>query len=605
MKDIIRVFSYLKSYKKEIALNILFNLLYVVFSLFSFTMIIPFITVLFGIIPPVETPPELILNKDVILDYLSWYLNSLKGEYGLHYCLGVLGGVYLIFAFLSSLFRYAGMFYLAPIRNGVIKDIRNDIYKKITILPLSFFSDKRKGDIISRMSSDLTDIEISIISSLQMLIKDPLMVIVFSIALFFISYKLVLFAVIILPLAALLIRRIGASLKRNSERGQKEIANLISTTEETLGGVRVIRAYGAEGILKEKFESQNSKYTRFLTKVYRRRELASPLTEIFAILAMILIILLGGIMVIEGEFHPSLLIGFLILFARIISPIQSLTTAYYNLKKGGVAARRLFFILDASEKILEKEDAVWMGELEEKIEYENVYFSYNESPDDWVLEDINLKINKGETIAIVGASGAGKSTLIDLIPRFHDICKGEIRIDGINIQDLNINSLRERVGVVSQNSILFNDTIYGNIAFGKDHSMDEVRQAAIQANANEFIENLPKGYYTNIGDRGLSLSGGERQRICIARAIIKNPDILLLDEATSALDTENEKLVQSSLENLMKGRTTLVVAHRLSTIINADKIIVMEGGRIVEMGTHSELIEKKRQYYELAQLQSI
>ncbi len=606
MNKIFRIFSYLKGYKKEIALNILFNLLYVFASLFSFTMIIPFITVLFGIITPPEVAPEFTMNKDVIMDYLSWHLNIFKEEYGMFNCLGILSVIYLFFAFLSALFRYLGMYFLAPIRNGVIKDLRNDIYKKITILPLSFFSNRRKGDILSRMSSDLTDIEISVISSLQMLVKDPIMVIVFSIALFFASYKLVIFALIILPLAALLIRRIGQSLKRNSQKGQKEIANLISTTEEAIGGTRVIRAYNAQNIIKEKFSNQNNQYTKLLTKIYRRRELASPLTEVFAILAMVLIVLFGGIMVIDNELHPSILIGFVILFARIISPIQSLTTAYYNLQKGSVAAVRLYEILDASERIEERENPLNISNLERDIVLDKVSFSYEDNgKKELVLDEVSLKIKKGETIAIVGASGAGKSTLLDLIPRFHDSEKGNVLIDGIDIKDLHINQLRAIIGIVSQNSILFNDTIYGNISFGKIYSMDEVVEAAKLANAHDFISKLPKGYYTNIGDRGLNLSGGERQRICIARAIIKNPSILLLDEATSALDTQSEKLVQISLENLMRGRTTLVIAHRLSTIINSDKIIVMDKGRIIEVGNHNELIQKQGVYSNLVKLQTL
>lgn len=607
MKDIFRVFSYLKGYKREIALNIFFNLLYVFASLFSFTMIIPFVTVLFGIIKAPELCPEFAINKDVLIDYLSWHLNSYKETYGLFYCLGILSILYIFFAFLSALFRYLGMYFLAPVRNGVIKDLRNDIYFKITILPLSFFSNKRKGDLISRMSSDLSDIEFSVVSSLQMLVKDPIMVIVFVIALVIASYKLVLFTLLVLPLSALLIRRIGSSLKRNSEKGQNQIGTILSTTEEALGGTRVIRAYNAEDIVKKKFVNQNSEFTRLMTKIYRRRELATPLTEIFAILAMVLIVLFGGNMVIRGELHPSILIGFVILFARIIAPMQSVTNAYYNLQKGSAAASRLYEVLDAKEKIIEKENPVPINTLNTKIEYKNVSFTYieEEGKQELVLNDVSLEIIKGQTVAIVGKSGAGKSTLIDLLPRFQDCSSGDILIDEVSIKDLDINMLRSVVGIVSQESILFNDTIFGNIAFGKDVNINDVIEAARAANAHDFISKLPKGYYTNIGDRGLNLSGGERQRICIARAILKNPSILLLDEATSALDTESERLVQNSLENLMRGRTTLVIAHRLSTIINADKIIVMDKGQIIEKGTHKELLSQKGAYSDLVKLQTL
>lgn len=607
MKNIFRIFKYIKGYKREVGLNIVFNLLYVFASLFSFIIIIPFVSVLFGIIEAPILCPEFSFNKEVIIDYFAWNLNHLSLKYGLYTCLTVLSGSYLIFAFFSALFRYLGMYFLAPIRNGVIQDLRNDIYHKITILPLSFFSNKRKGDLISRMSSDLSDIEISVISSLQMMVKDPIMVIVFLIALIIASPKLVIFIFIILPLVAILIRKIGASLNRNSEKSQKQIGRLTSTVEETLGGIRVINAYNAEEIIRKKFEQENNIYTKLMTKILRRRDLSSPLTEIFSIMALVIIVLFGGMMVINGEIHPSILIGFVLLFARIISPMQSVTTAYYNLKKAEAAAYRIYEILDAPERITEKENAIEKIDFEDKIEYKNIYFSYieEEGRENLVLNNINLNIKKGQTIAIVGRSGAGKSTLIDLLPRFQDPQEGDILIDGISISDFNINSLRRKIGVVTQESILFNDTIFGNIAFGIDASIEEVQEAAKAANAHDFIENLPKGYYTNIGDRGLNISGGERQRICIARAILKDPAILLLDEATSALDTESERLVQESLETIMKGRTTLVIAHRLSTILNSDKIIVMDDGKIVEEGTHKELLEKEGIYSKLISLQTL
>ena len=607
MKKIFRIFKYLRGYKREVILNILFNLLYVFASLFSFAMVIPFVSVLFGIIKAPKVCPEFALNKDIVIDYFSWHLNDYSLHYGLFTCLVVLSVIYVCFAFLSGLFRYLGMYFLAPIRNGVIKDLRNDIYHKITILPLSFFSNKRKGDLISRMSSDLSDIEISVISSLQMMVKDPLMVIVFLIALIIASPKLVIFIVIIMPSVALLIRRIGASLNRNSEKGQRQIGTVTSTAEETLGGIRIIDAYNAEKIVREKFEQQNNVYTRLMTKILRRKELAAPLTEIFAIFALVVVVLFGGNMVIKGEIHPSILIGFVLLFARIIAPMQSVTTAYYNLKKAEAAAERLYEILDAQEKIVEIPNAIKIKTFDNQIEYKNIYFSYieEEGKENMVLNNINLNIQKGQTVAIVGKSGAGKSTLIDLLPRFQDSLKGEITIDGISIKDLNINSLRSIIGVVTQESILFNDTIFGNISFGMEAELKDVEEAAKAANAHEFITNLPKGYYTNIGDRGLMLSGGERQRICIARAIFKNPSILLLDEATSALDTESERLVQQSLETLMKGRTTLVVAHRLSTILNADKIIVMDEGKIIEEGNHHTLLSQNGTYSKLVELQTL
>jgi ABC-type multidrug transport system fused ATPase/permease subunit len=607
VKNIYRILRYLKGYKKEVILNIVFNLLYVFASLFSFVMVIPFVSVLFGIIQPPEFCPEFSFNKDVIIDYFAWHLNNYSQTYGVFKCLVIISALYIFFAFLSALFRYLGMYNLAPIRNGVIKDLRNDIYHKITILPLSFFSNKRKGDLLSRMSSDLLDIEISVISSLQMMIKDPIMVIVFLTTLIIISPKLVLFVVIVMPVVAYLIKQIGASLNRNSEKGQKQIGTLISTTEETLGAIRVISTYNAEDKIREKFEQQNNIYSRLMTKILRRKELAAPLTEVFGILSLVIVVIFGGLMVIKGEIHPSILIGFVLLFARILAPMQSLTTAYYNLKKAAAAAKRLYEILDAKEKIEEKPNAIKEVKFSDTIKFSNVFFSYTGENEDnkIVLDNINLEAKQGQTIAIVGKSGSGKSTLLDLLPRFHDVVSGEIRIDDIPIKDFNINSLRKTIGIVTQESILFNDTIFGNISFGLDASFEDVQNAAKAANAHEFIMNTPKGYYTNIGDRGLTLSGGERQRICIARAILKNPKILLLDEATSALDTESEKLVQESLHALMKGRTTFVIAHRLSTIVNSDKIIVMENGKIVEEGNHQSLLSQNGIYSKLIELQTL
>ena len=570
-------------------------------------MVIPFVSVLFGIIQPPEFCPEFSFNKDVIIDYFAWHLNNYSQTYGVFKCLVIISALYIFFAFLSALFRYLGMYNLAPIRNGVIKDLRNDIYHKITILPLSFFSNKRKGDLLSRMSSDLLDIEISVISSLQMMIKDPIMVIVFLTTLIIISPKLVLFVVIVMPVVAYLIKQIGASLNRNSEKGQKQIGTLISTTEETLGAIRVISTYNAEDKIREKFEQQNNIYSRLMTKILRRKELAAPLTEVFGILSLVIVVIFGGLMVIKGEIHPSILIGFVLLFARILAPMQSLTTAYYNLKKAAAAAKRLYEILDAKEKIEEKPNAIKEVKFSDTIKFSNVFFSYTGENEDnkIVLDNINLEAKQGQTIAIVGKSGSGKSTLLDLLPRFHDVVSGEIRIDDIPIKDFNINSLRKTIGIVTQESILFNDTIFGNISFGLDASFEDVQNAAKAANAHEFIMNTPKGYYTNIGDRGLTLSGGERQRICIARAILKNPKILLLDEATSALDTESEKLVQESLHALMKGRTTFVIAHRLSTIVNSDKIIVMDNGKIVEEGNHQSLLSQNGIYSKLIELQTL
>jgi subfamily B ATP-binding cassette protein MsbA len=568
-------------------------------------MIIPFISVLFGVIEAPAQCPELSLDKDVLMDYLAWNLNIYKDIYGIYPCLIAIGMVYIICIFFSALFRYLGMYFIVPIRNGLVNDLRNDVYKKICILPISFFSDKKKGDIMSRLTSDLADIEWSVVSSLQMLVKDSIMVIVFFSALILASWQLVLFIVIVLPLAYFLIKKIGNSLKRNSIKGQKEMGVLLSQCEETLGGLRAIKSYGAEGVTKEKFKQSNDYYTKVMTKIFRRKELASPLTEFLAIFVLVAVVLFGGELVLAGKMSAAILIGFTLIFAKVISPLQELSTAYYNMQKGDAAAIRIYEILDAEEKITECENPKQVSEFKDSIEFRNVFFSYDNSKEN-VLKDISFTVKKGQTVALVGESGAGKSTLIDLISRFADVTSGEILFDGVNIKELSINSLRDKVGIVTQEAILFNDTIFKNIAFGNPSAtMEEVIAAAKIANADSFISKMEKGYYTHLSDRGLSLSGGERQRLCIARAILKNPEILLLDEATSALDTQNEHEVQQALNTLMKDRTSVVIAHRLTTIMNADKILVMDKGVIVESGTHKELISKSGVYSRLVNMQSL
>lgn len=605
MKNVFRILRYVLNYKRYVILNVFCNSLYVFFSLFSFVLIIPFISVLFGIVQAPPVCPEPSMDKDVLIDYFSWQLNDYKESHGIYSCLLYIGGIYMVFVFFSSLFRYLGTFFLTPIRNGVVQDIRDDLYRKITILPVSFFSDKRKGDIISRLTSDLGDVEWSITTSLQMFVKDPVMVIVFFIALIIASWQLVVFILIVLPLAYLLIRWVGNSLNANSVEGQKEMGTMLSCAEETLDGLRLVKSYNAEDIMSDRFKRNNDRYTGLMIKIFRKRELASPLTEFLAITALVSIVLFGGEMVLTGKLQPAVLIGFTLIFARIISPLQSVVTAYYNLQKANAAAVRLYEILDADEKILEEKNAVTLSGIKYGIEFKDVSFSYNanEKP---VLQNINLCIKKGQTVALVGASGAGKSTLVDLVSRFADCTSGEILFDGVNIKKFNINSLRQKIGLVTQESILFNDTIFKNIAFGnKDATMEQVVQAAKIANAHDFISRLEKGYFTHLTDRGLSLSGGERQRICIARAVLKNPEILVLDEATSALDTKNEYLVQQALTHLMRGRTSIIIAHRLSTVTQADLIVVLNQGQLVEKGTHTELVEKGGLYCQLVKMQNL
>ncbi|MDR1847144.1 MAG: ABC transporter ATP-binding protein/permease [Bacteroidales bacterium] len=598
MKTALRVFRYLLNYKKDVLLNIGFNIFYVFFSLFSFVMIVPFLSVLFGLLPSPETCPAFSFDKDTLIDYVSYYLNYYKESHGIFACLFYISSGYLIFAFFASLCRYFAMYFLSPIRNGVIGDLRADIYHKITVLPISFFTAQRKGDLISRMTADLADIEWSVLSCLQMMVKDPFMVIAFLITLLFMSVKLVLFILITLPLAMFFINKIGASLKRNSMKAQTQTGILTSKIEETLGALRVIKAYNTENMMYENYAKDNHFFTRINTKVYRRRELATPLTEIFSILTLVVIVLFGGTMVLHNEINAAVLIGFTVLFARIVAPLQSISSAYYSFQKADAAAKRIYQVFDAEEIIIEKDNAVIMPPLRKEIVFENVSFAYKNGQT--VLSNINITIRKGETVAFVGHSGAGKTTLLDLISRFADTSEGKITFDGMDIRNFNINSLRSNTGLVMQESILFNDTIFNNIAFGKPNTtLDEVVSAAKIANAHEFIIKLPKGYYSFAGDKALQLSGGQRQRLCIARAVINNPCILLLDEATSALDTENEFLVRESLRSAMQSRTTLIVAHRLSSVIYADRIFVIEHGKIVSYGTHEELLTTSPLYASL------
>lgn len=605
MKDIFRIFKYLRFFPKEITLNILFNICFVFFSLFSFAMIVPFIELLFGVSNPVSSEPEFGFNQAALTDWVTWQLYQLKLTHGTWQCLFFVALGYIACSFLSNCSRYLGMYFLSPIRNGMIERIRNDFYHHITILPVSFFSAQRKGDILSRLSNDLADIEWSVFNCLQMLVKDPINIIVFAFVLIFISPKMVLFAIVVLPISLFIISKVGQSLKRNSTKGQDKLGYLFSILEEAVFGVKAIKSFNMEDEMSKRFEKENQEYTKRMIKVSKRKELGSPLIELLATMILAVIVVFGGSLVINGELRPAVLIFFVIVFSRIIPPAQAVISAYYNLQKGSAAAHRIFEVLDEKEGITERENAIQKNEFEHSIEYRNVSFAYQSNNKEYVLKNINLTIEKGKTIAVVGPSGAGKTTLVDLLPRFYDCTSGEILIDGIAIKDININSLRELSGIVSQESILFNDSILHNIAFGKRNiNKEKIIEAAKIANADEFINQLPNGYYTTIGDRGLSLSGGQRQRISIARAILKNPPILILDEATSALDTESEYYVQEALERVMQNRTSIIIAHRLSTIQHADEIIVMDKGEIIERGTHQNLIKAGGLYKKLIDLQS-
>ena len=599
----------MRFFPKEIALNIFFNICYVFFALFSFGMIVPFIELLFGVTDPPTSEPVFEFSQKGITEWLTWTLFRFKTDYGVMKCLLVVSVGYVGCSLLSNVSRYMGMYFLSPIRNGLVQRVRNDMYHKITILPVSFFHKRRRGDLLSRMSNDLADVEWSVVSSLQMLVKDPINVLVFGVTLIFVSPKMVLVAVLVLPVTMWLIGKIGKSLKRNSTKGQSQLGDVFSILEETVSGIRVIKSFGNEGRMRRRFAQSNEEYTNRMTKVVYRREMGSPLVEILGTVVLAGVLIFGSNLVIDGGLRVSVLVFFIIVFARILPPIKAVITAYYNLQKGSAAARRIFEVIDADEGITEQENAVVIDSFADKVEYKDVSFSYNEEGNSdsavYVLSDINLVIPKGKTIAIVGPSGAGKTTLVDLLPRFYDCEKGQIFIDGNEIKTLNIDSLRRLTGIVSQNCILFNDSVFNNIAFGSKHyTEEEVAAAARVANADEFISALPEGYHTRIGDRGMTLSGGQRQRISIARAVLKNPPILILDEATSALDTESEHLVQEALANAMQNRTAIIIAHRLSTIQHADEIIVMDKGRIVERGNHDSLLALGGLYKKLIDMQS-
>jgi subfamily B ATP-binding cassette protein MsbA len=558
---------------------------------------------LFGKAEVAAESPAFALNQHQLADWAFWHLHGWCDVYGLWPCLLAVAAGYLACSLLSNLFRYIAMAFLSTIRNGLIERLRNDIYHRVTILPISYFNHKRRGDLISRMANDLFDIEWSVVSTLQSLVKDPINIIVFSATLLFVSWRMFVLFLVVLPVGIWLIARIGKSLKRNSQKGQNRLGVLFAWLDESLSSLRTIKAFGREEDRETDFRRLNDHYSHSMVKVALRRELSSPLSEILGTLALVIILIIGGWQVIGGSIQPSVFIFFVIVFARLIPPIQAVVKAYNSLQKGAASAARMLEVIDADEVILEAPDAKVIRSFDSSIELKDVTFRFEDGTE--VLHHIDLTIPKGKTIAIVGPSGAGKSTMVDLLPRFYDCTSGTISIDGTPVRDLNINSLRALFGLVSQNCILFNDTVANNIAFGDgSYSPTDIEAAAQVANAHEFIAALPQGYDTPIGDRGLNLSGGQRQRLSIARAVLRNTPILILDEATSALDSEAERQVQQGLDALMRGRTTIVIAHRLSTVRHADHIVVLDHGSIVDQGTHDELMAREGIYKKLVEMQS-
>jgi subfamily B ATP-binding cassette protein MsbA len=604
MKDFFKILQrFIPPYKKQLALNFLFNLLSALFTGFSVLMMLPILDIIFNTAKDVTSLVPWEMSKDAIYHNATYYITIFKNENGPGLTLLFVGFFVILATLLKVGFFYLGAFEAISIRNGVVKDIREQIFSKILKLALPFFSEERKGDIISRITGDVTEVENSIMSSLDMFLKNPIIIFVLLAFMLVMSPSLTLFIFLVLPVAGFIIGRVGKSLKKVSREGQDKMGMILTVVEETLGGLRIIKAFNAEKKMNARFNSELHDYKSIMNRLMRRRELAHPLSELLGTIVIIIIVWYGGNLILgkKGELTGTEFMAYIAIFYQIINPAKAFTTALYSIQKGLASMDRIDKILMADVTIPQAPDAKPVSTLKDSIEYRNVTFAYEEKV---VLNNISLEIKKGKTIALVGQSGSGKTTFVDLLPRFYDVNGGQILIDGVDLRDLKLHDLRDLMGNVNQEAILFNDSIFNNIAFGVENtSMAEVIAAAKVANAHDFIIETEHGYDTVIGDRGSKLSGGQRQRLSIARAILKNPPILILDEATSALDTESERLVQDALENLMKNRTSVVIAHRLSTVRNADLICVFHEGEIVERGTHDELIELDGRYKRLHSMQ--
>ncbi|HPB20489.1 MAG TPA: ABC transporter ATP-binding protein [Bacteroidales bacterium] len=588
----------ISGYWKSVILYFIYNILTAFFSLFSIAMIIPFLRILFGMDTTVTDPGTFQLSASSIQLHVNYYFGHLLTQLGQVQTLAIV----IIFVFLMILFKniftYSAIHVITTLRFGVVEKLRNMIYDKILRLPLKYFKTKEQGDIMTYVISDTQEIELSIISSLQFLFRDPITVLVFLISLFILNYKLTLLILLMLPFIVIVLGRLGRTLRKKSIRSQRQLGLLMAIINETIDGLRVIKAFVADDYMRKKMQKVNKSITKLNSKIFRRRSLSGPLTETLSVMAILVILYVGSIIVLKDQssFAPETFIAYILIFTQLIPPAKNISSGWYGVQKGLASLDRIEEILNYPETIVDDIDAVEKNTFDKEINYENVYFYYN--PGQYVLKNINLQISKGQTIAIVGPSGSGKSTLVDLLPRFYDVTDGRITIDGVDIRKIKLNSLHRLFAIVNQDPILFNDSIYNNIAFGRpDATYEEVVQAAKIANAYDFIMESKWGFETNIGEKGAKLSGGQRQRISIARAVLTNAPILIFDEATSSLDSESEKLVQDAINNLIASKTAIVIAHRLSTVVKADKIIVLKDGEIIESGTHKELVDKPHGFY--------